>query len=378
MTFWLLGSLAATTAADLLPLAGPVALGTAVLVALRWRLNVMSLPEDEARTLGVATGPLRITIVLAATLVTSASVATSGIIGWVGLVVPHLARAVVGPDFPRLVPTAALLGGGYLLFIDTLARTAAPIEIPLGILTAVIGTPFFIWLLAGQNLTIGYSDRVVGRGLDVVLDQGEVLALLGPNGGGKTTLLKTLLGILKAQAGEVRLNEKPLGTYSIRERARVVAYVPQVHIGTFAFTVETVVLMGRTAHGSLFSRPSGQDRAVAQAALERFGIAALASRPYTMISGGERQLVLLARALAQEPQFIVLDEPTASLDFGNQGKVMREIRALAKSGHGVLFTTHDPNHAMRAADRAFLLRQGTSLAEGATGSVLTRTQLEAL
>ncbi len=151
MTFWLLGSLAATTAADLLPLIGPVAVGTIVLLALRWRLNVMSLPEDEARALGLATGPLRIAIVSAATLVTSASVATSGIIGWVGLVVPHLARALVGPDFPRLIPTAALLGGGYLLFIDTLARTAAPIEIPLGILTAVIGTPFFIWLLAGMQ-----------------------------------------------------------------------------------------------------------------------------------------------------------------------------------------------------------------------------------
>ena len=151
MTFWLLGSLAAITVADLLPLLGPVALGTAVLLALRWRINVMSLPDDEARALGLATGPLRIAIVAAATLVTSASVATSGIIGWVGLVVPHLARALVGPDFPKLIPTAALLGGGYLLFIDTLARTAAPVEIPLGILTAVIGTPFFIWLLAGMQ-----------------------------------------------------------------------------------------------------------------------------------------------------------------------------------------------------------------------------------
>jgi len=153
MTFWLLGSLAATTVSDLLPLTGPVAVGTVVLIALRWRLNVMSLPEDEARALGLATGPFRIAIVAAATLVTSASVATSGIIGWVGLVVPHLARALVGPDFPRLIPTAALLGGGYLLFIDTLARTAAPVEIPLGILTAVIGTPFFIWLLAGMQRT---------------------------------------------------------------------------------------------------------------------------------------------------------------------------------------------------------------------------------
>src|SRR6201993_3601304 len=151
MTFWLLGSLAATTVADLLPLTGPGAVGAIVLIALRWRLNVMSLPEDEARALGLATGPFRIAIVAAATLVTSASVATSGVIGWVGLVVPHLARALVGPDFPRLIPTAALLGGGYLLFIDTLARPAAPVEIPLGILTAVIGTPFFIWLLAGMQ-----------------------------------------------------------------------------------------------------------------------------------------------------------------------------------------------------------------------------------
>jgi iron complex transport system permease protein len=151
MTFWLLGSLSATDASDLAPLAGPVVLGAAVLVALRWRMNAMSLPEEEARALGVATGPLRIAIVAAATLVTSASVATSGVIGWVGLVVPHLARALVGPDFPKLLPTSALLGGGYLLLIDTLARTAAPIEIPLGILTAVVGTPFFIWLLTSMQ-----------------------------------------------------------------------------------------------------------------------------------------------------------------------------------------------------------------------------------
>jgi iron complex transport system ATP-binding protein len=232
--------------------------------------------------------------------------------------------------------------------------------------------------LEGRALTIGYPDRTVGSGLDVALSTGEVLALLGPNGGGKTTLLKTLLGLLRPKDGEVRLTGKPLDSYSIRERARVIAYVPQVHISTFAFSVETVVLMGRTAHGSLFSRPSAHDRSVAHNVLERFGIAALADRPYTMISGGERQLVLLARALAQEPQFIVLDEPTASLDFGNQGKVMNEIRSLAKSGHGVLFTTHDPNHALRAADRAYLLRDGQRIADGPVEKVLNRDQLEAL
>ena len=112
MTFWLLGSLAATGVADLVPLFGPVALGTLVLVALRWRMNVMSLPDEEARALGLPTGPLRIVIVAAATLVTS-RVATAGIIGWVGLVVPHIARTLVGPDFARLIPAAALLGGGF-------------------------------------------------------------------------------------------------------------------------------------------------------------------------------------------------------------------------------------------------------------------------
>jgi iron complex transport system permease protein len=151
MTFWLLGSLAATSADDLVPLLAPILIGLAALMLLRWRMNVMSLPDEEARALGVPTGWLRIAIVAAATLVTSASVAASGIIGWVGLVVPHLARALVGPDFARLMPTAVLLGGGYLLLIDTLARTAAPVEIPLGILTAAIGTPFFIWLLASTN-----------------------------------------------------------------------------------------------------------------------------------------------------------------------------------------------------------------------------------
>lgn len=233
-------------------------------------------------------------------------------------------------------------------------------------------------ILEGRNLTIGYSDRVVGENLDVALAKGEVLALLGPNGGGKTTLLKTLLGLLVPKAGEVRLGDRPLGSYSSRERARLAAYVPQSHNATFAFSVEAIVLMGRTAHGNLFSRPTAADRAVAARVLERFGIAHLAERPYTMISGGERQLVLLARALAQEPHFIVLDEPTASLDFGNQGKVMREIRALAASGHGVLFTTHDPNHALRAADRAFLLRAGARLSEGPVTGVLNREQLEAL
>jgi iron complex transport system permease protein len=147
MTFWLLGSLSGASARDLGPLLGPLLAGAAVLVALRHRLDAMSMPEEEARALGLPTTGLRLALIAAATLVTAASVAVAGIVGWIGLVVPHLARFLVGPSFPRLLPVAALIGAGFLLLIDTLARTLAAVEVPLGILTAVVGTPFFIALL---------------------------------------------------------------------------------------------------------------------------------------------------------------------------------------------------------------------------------------
>ena len=147
MTFWLLGSLAGAHAEDLPALLLPTGLGMGLLLLLRWRLDVMSLPEEEARALGARTTLLRLAIVAAATLVTAASVAAAGIVGWVGLVVPHLARFLVGPSFVRLLPASALLGGSFLLLIDTLARSMATVEVPLGILTALVGSPFFIALL---------------------------------------------------------------------------------------------------------------------------------------------------------------------------------------------------------------------------------------
>ena len=199
--------------------------------------------------------------------------------------------------------------------------------------------------LEAQALAVGYRDRVVGRGFSLALEGGEVLALLGPNGGGKTTLLKTLLGLLPPLEGAVILDGADLAGMPVRARAKRLAFVPQIHVGTFAFSVEEVVLMGRSAWGSVFTPPSRRDREVTRTALARLGIAHLAGRPYTRISGGERQLALIARALAQEPRAILLDEPTASLDFGNQGKVLREIRRLAADGLAIAFSTHDPNHA---------------------------------
>jgi iron complex transport system permease protein len=151
ITFWLLGSLASVTLGDVRAVAPSVLLGLVPLVLLRWQMNVMTLGEDEARALGVDTRRLRLTVVAAATLMTAGVVSISGVVGWIGLLVPHLARFLVGPDFRRLLPASILLGAGYLLAVDTLARTVARIEIPLGVLTAFIGAPFFIWILAASR-----------------------------------------------------------------------------------------------------------------------------------------------------------------------------------------------------------------------------------
>jgi iron complex transport system permease protein len=153
ITYWLLGSLAAVSPRDL-ALAAPFALaGLVPLYLLRWRMNLLSLSDDEARALGVSVGRLRLAVVCAATLMTAAAVAISGIIGWVGLLIPHAARMLVGPEFSRLLPLSMLLGAGFLLAVDTLARTVAPIEVPPGVLTALIGTPFFLWLFATARRT---------------------------------------------------------------------------------------------------------------------------------------------------------------------------------------------------------------------------------
>jgi iron complex transport system permease protein len=148
ITFWLLGSLASATPADVWSTLPLMLLGLVPMWLLRWRINLLSLDDEEARALGVETGRIRLIVIAAATLMTSAAVAISGVIGWIGLVIPHFARMLVGPDFSRLLPTSILLGAGFLLGVDTLARTVARIEIPLGVLTAFVGTPLFLWQLA--------------------------------------------------------------------------------------------------------------------------------------------------------------------------------------------------------------------------------------
>jgi len=233
-------------------------------------------------------------------------------------------------------------------------------------------------ILSAHALAYGHPGRTLGRDITLEVETGEVLCVLGPNGGGKTTLFRTLLGLLPAHGGAITLNGRPLADCTATERARVMAYVPQAGNSYFAFAVREVVLMGRTAHLGLFAAPGAIDIAAADAALAELNIAHLADKPFTHISGGERQLVLIARALAQESPLLVMDEPTASLDFGNQALMLNEILRLRASGRSVLFCTHNPDHALRCADRALLLHRGSVLALGAPREVVTAANLQVL
>lgn len=233
-------------------------------------------------------------------------------------------------------------------------------------------------LIECRRLAYGYPGRPVGRDVDLALEPGEVLVLLGPNGCGKTTLLRTLLGLLPPQGGEVRLLGRPLADYRRREAARILGYVPQASPGYFPFTVLETVLMGRTARLAPFAAPGRRERELARAALAGLGIEALAERPYTRVSGGQRQLSLIARALAQEPQVLIMDEPTASLDFGNQVRVLEQVRRLASEGLAVVLSTHDPDHAFLCGHRVALMREGGLLDGGPPQAVITEAALREL
>lgn len=226
-----------------------------------------------------------------------------------------------------------------------------------------------------DSIRFAYRKKPVIDGLNLRIDEGGVVALLGSNGSGKTTLLKLLLGLLHPSQGEIRVRQRAIDNYTRRELAGELAYVPQVHHEAFGYTVFDVALMGRMPHRSFLARYGKQDEQIVWDALEKLNIAHLATQPYTEISGGERQLTLVARALAQQVKVFIMDEPTNGLDYGNQVRLLERLGKLADEGYTFLFTSHHPEQALAIADRVIMFENGAVLQDGAPQEVVTPEHL---
>ena len=232
--------------------------------------------------------------------------------------------------------------------------------------------------LSIENLSFGYGARTVLHEVSFTAQAGELLAILGPNGVGKTTLFKCILGLTRRYTGTIRADDGDLAALSPRERAHRVAAIPQAHPLSFRYRVFDMVLMGTSHTLSPLAVPGERERAAARAAMARVHIEHLGDRPFDQLSGGEQQLVFIARALAQEAKLLLMDEPTASLDYGNRLLVLQVARDLARSGYTVLLSTHDPQHALWFADRALALKEGRVMALGAPEAVITSDLLAQL
>lgn len=233
-------------------------------------------------------------------------------------------------------------------------------------------------MLDVKDLHAGYDRTEIVHGVSFTVEDGEFTCIMGANGCGKTTTIKTILDILKPMGGSVTLDGEDVFAMSNARRAQCFAYIPQNHTPPFPFTVSDVVLLGRTPYIGQMAHIRDTDRVIAYQAMQQLSIEHLADATYTELSGGQQQLVLIARALAQQPKLLVMDEPTASLDFGNQQVVLSRIRHLADDGTSVLMITHDPGQAFFCADKVVLMERGKVLQTGAPDVLINETSLERL
>ena len=229
-----------------------------------------------------------------------------------------------------------------------------------------------------KHLRFSYGHQPVLHDISFRVEKGEFLSILGPNGVGKSTLFRCILGLLSGYTGQVLVDGMDARLFDVREAAKHIAYIPQSSHSIFNYSVNDIVLMGRTSALSAFRTPGKADRELCQWAMKKVGISHLADRCFHKLSGGEQQLVLIARALAQKAPVLMLDEPTANLDFSNQILVLEQARALAREGYTVIQTTHSPEQSYMFSDRILAIQKGRVLVDGTPGEVLTETTIRAL
>ena len=232
--------------------------------------------------------------------------------------------------------------------------------------------------LETRALSFSYGGHPLLSEVNLKLDGGRITTLLGKNGAGKTTLIKLIMGFIRPAGGKVMINGEDASSLSSTERARLIAYIPQSTENTYSYTVLDSVLMGRSPHISLFSHPGKKDEEAAENAINMLGIGELKDRMVSTLSGGERQLVLIARALAQDAGILILDEPTSALDYSNQLLVMETLTSLRKQGYAILFSTHSPEQALMVSDSLILLEKGKKAEEKSPEELLDGSALSKL
>ena len=213
-------------------------------------------------------------------------------------------------------------------------------------------------LLQLESLAVNYGSKSVLKTIDLSVQQGEIYAILGSNGAGKTTLFRTIMGFIKSDKGKIIVDGKNINSMSKRQLSKLIAYVPQCHNCTFSYPVIDIVVMGCNPHLGAFSEPKEKHYKKAKLALEKLNISHLAKRKFKKLSGGEKQLVLIARALVQKPKLIIMDEPTASLDFNNSINVLSQITKLKDDNLSLLITCHSPSQARAFADKVLMIKDG--------------------
>lgn len=233
------------------------------------------------------------------------------------------------------------------------------------------------------QLTCGYDGKRILHHLDFSLGEGQILTILGANGVGKTTLFRTLLGFTPPLGGTITLNGQLLSQYTDRTRAKLIGYVPQAHSSAFAFRVRDIVVTGRLAHKAFYESPNAEDYDIADAMIEKLDITSIAHQVYAELSGGQQQLVLIARALTQQPRLIILDEPSANLDVGNTIKLLQAIVDLASQNIAIIMTSHNPDHAFmchaaHANSKVLLLKNIQQHEYGSPDTVITEPNLQAM
>lgn len=231
-------------------------------------------------------------------------------------------------------------------------------------------------LLEINNIEFSYNEKKkIFEDISFSIDEGDILCILGPNGAGKSTLIKCINGLLKLNKGDILFKGKNITMMDNDELAKKMGYIPQTHSSTFAFRVIDIVLLGRVPHLGLTESPGKKDYKIAENAMESLGIAHLKDKLYNEISGGERQLVIMARVLTQQPEILLLDEPTSHLDFGNQIRTLGIINKLSKNGLSVIMTSHYPDHAFISSNKVVIMNNGTLMAVGSPEDVVTEENM---